>query len=89
MEIRSIEAMVEALNDAKVRYLIVGGLAVNAYGYERLTIAVDLVIGLQPSNIIRGIEVLKEIGYQLSIPITPEQFASSTLRETWRKAYSF
>jgi len=55
MEVRSIEAIVAALSSAKVEYLIVGGLAVNAYGYERLTRDVDLVIGLQPDNIIRGL----------------------------------
>ena len=37
MEVRSIEAIVRALNAAQVQYLIVGGLAVNAHGYERLT----------------------------------------------------
>ena len=37
MEVRSIEAIIAALDSAKVEYLIVGGLAVNAHGYERLT----------------------------------------------------
>jgi hypothetical protein len=35
METRSIEAIVRALEAASVRYLIVGGLAVNAHGYSR------------------------------------------------------
>jgi hypothetical protein len=34
-----------ALNHAQVKYLIVGGLAVHAYGYERLTRDVDMVMG--------------------------------------------
>ncbi len=46
MEVRSVEVIVQALNTANVQYLIVGGLAVNAHGYERLTRDVDLVIGL-------------------------------------------
>jgi hypothetical protein len=33
MEVRSIETIVRALNEAGVQYLIVGGLAVNAHGY--------------------------------------------------------
>lgn len=55
MEVRSIETIVKALNDAAVQYLVVGGLAVNAHGYERLTVDVDLVVGLQPENIVRAI----------------------------------
>jgi hypothetical protein len=84
MEVRSIEAIVRALNEAKVRYLIVGGLAVNAYGYERLTRDLDLVIGLEPENILRGIRALLSIGYAPAIPVTPEEFADSANRETWR-----
>lgn len=85
MELRSIEAIVSALNAAQVQYLIVGGLAVNAHGYERTTHDVDLVIGLQRDNIIRGLRALIGIGYQTAVPVTPEQFASSELRETWRR----
>ena len=43
MELRSIEAVVGALHAAGVRYLIVGGLAVLAHGYQRTT--VDLIFG--------------------------------------------
>ncbi len=84
MEFRSVEAIVRALNTAQVRYLIVGGVAVNAHGYERLTRDVDLVIGLEPENIIRGLRALRELGYHMSIPITPEQFADASNREVWR-----
>ena len=84
MEVRSVEAIVTALNEARVKYLIVGGLAVIAHGYERLTKDVDLVIALEPSNISRGLHALLAIGYSISIPVTPEQFADAALREKWR-----
>ena len=85
MEIRSVEAIVKALNDAAVKYLIVGGVAVVAHGYERLTKNVDIVIGLERENIIRGLRSLMGIGYHLRIPVTPEQFADPQLREQWRR----
>ena len=85
MEVRSVEAIVRALNAAEVEYLIVGGLAVNAHGYERLTQDVDLVIKLAPHNIVRGLRALDHIGYRMPIPVTPEQFADASNRETWRK----
>jgi len=84
MEVRSVEAIVRALNTADVQYLIVSGLAVNAHGYERLTQDVDLVIRLAPHNVVRGLRALDEIGYCVPIPITPEQFADASNRETWR-----
>jgi hypothetical protein len=85
MEVRSVEAIVQVLNGAEVRYLIVGGLAVNFYGYERLTRDIDLVIGLEPDNIIRGLRALEGIGYRASIPITPEEFSEPERRNTWRE----
>jgi hypothetical protein len=85
MEVRSVETIVKTLNGAKVQYLIVGGLAVVAHGYERLTVDVDVVIGLERENIIRAFHALQTIGYQMSIPVTPEKFANAELRESWRK----
>jgi hypothetical protein len=68
MEVRSIEAIVRALNGAGVEYLIVGGLAVNAHGYERFTKDVDLVIGLERENIIRGLHALLGIALSFADP---------------------
>lgn len=85
MEARSIEAIVKALNDAEVKYLIVGGLAVVAHGYERLTVDVDIVIGLERENITRGLHALYAAGWRMVIPVTPEDFANPKLRESWRK----
>jgi hypothetical protein len=85
MEVRSVEAIAHALQEAQVRYLIVGGLAVNAHGFERLTRDVDLVIQLVPDNIIRGLRALMAIGYHLGIPVTPEEFADRNKREGWRQ----
>ena len=85
MEVRSIEIIVKALNGARVKYLIVGGVAVVAHGYERLTKDLDLVIGLERANILRGLRTLMAVGYHMRIPVTPEQFADPALREQWRR----
>ncbi|OQX00600.1 MAG: hypothetical protein BWK80_61525 [Desulfobacteraceae bacterium IS3] len=85
MEVRSIEAIVRALQEARVRYLVVGGLAVNAHGYERFTSDIDLVIGLKPQNVIRGLKALMSVGYHTSIPVSPEAFADADQREAWRR----
>lgn len=85
MEVRSIEAIVRALNAADVRYLIVGGLAVNAHGFARMTRDVDLVIELEPSNTQRCLRALIGAGYRLMIPEEPAAFADAATRESWRR----
>ncbi|MGI9087275.1 MAG: nucleotidyl transferase AbiEii/AbiGii toxin family protein [Chthoniobacterales bacterium] len=85
MEVRSVEAIVRALNEAKVQYLIVGGLAVNAHGFVRLTRDVDIVLGLDPANAALGLNTLLAIGYRMAIPAKPEAFADAETRDRWRR----
>ncbi len=84
MKLQSLEEIFRKLNGAGVRYLVVGGLAVNAHGYQRLTNDLDLVIQLQRDNILAAFRALATLGYQTSVPITAEQFASAENRETWK-----
>jgi len=84
MELQGVETIFEALNDAGVEYLVVGGLAVNAHGYVRMTMDVDLVIGLEPENILAGLRALEDAGFRPSIPVTHKQFADPANRERWR-----
>jgi len=46
METGSVAAIVAALNQHRVRYLVVGGLAVVAHGCLRFTAAVDLMLSM-------------------------------------------
>lgn len=68
MKLASLEAIVRALNEGNVRYLIAGGLAVNAHGYVRFTQDVDLVIALDSANIVRAFEMLAKLGYRPAVP---------------------
>lgn len=83
MRLGSFEAIVRALNEAGVRYLVAGGLAVNAHGYLRFTKDADLVVQLIPENVQRAFAALDALGYRPMVPITAEQFANASLRETW------
>lgn len=83
MKLASLEALARSLNEGNVRYLIAGGLAVNAHGYIRFTQDVDLVIALDTTNIARAFEMLAKLGYKPAVPITAGQFADSELRQQW------
>ncbi|CUS36599.1 hypothetical protein [Candidatus Nitrospira nitrificans] len=58
MKLTSFEAIVRALNDAGIRYLVVGGLAVNAHGYLRFTKDADFVIQLIPDKFGSSVSLL-------------------------------
>ncbi len=83
MRLTSFEAVAGALESATVRYLVAGGLAVNAHGFLRFTKDVDLVIQLHADNLQRALSALQELGYRPAIPVTLEQFADPVQRATW------
>jgi len=83
MKLASVEAIFRALNDAGVRYLVAGGLAVNAHGYLRYTKDVDFVLHLVPDNIKRAFSALGRLGYKPNVPVNAEQFADTELRQSW------
>lgn len=85
MELSALQAIARHLNDAKVRYIIVGGMAVVAHGYGRMTFDVDMVIKLDRQNILHAFSALAKAGYRPRVPITPEQFADASVREVWIK----
>jgi len=70
MKLASFEALVRALQAAGVRYLVAGGLAVNAHGYIRFTKNVDLVVQLVPDNIESAFVALGKLGCRPTVPIS-------------------
>ncbi|OGQ77946.1 MAG: hypothetical protein A3F90_18970 [Deltaproteobacteria bacterium RIFCSPLOWO2_12_FULL_60_19] len=83
MKLRAFEAVAQALHDAQVRYLVAGGLAVNAHGYLRFTADMDFVIALDARNILRTFGALSKVGYRPTVPIRAEQFADANQRQRW------
>lgn len=83
MKVSSLEAILSVLNEADTRYLIVGGLAVAAHGYGRLTFDLDLVIQLEPDNVKRALGALESLGYTPLVPVTALDFADAAIRESW------
>ena len=80
VERRSVETIVRALNEAGVRYLIAGGLAVVAHGFVRFTADVDMVLDLDAENVRRAVSALSSLGYRPRAPVPLERFAEAQER---------
>jgi predicted nucleotidyltransferase len=78
-----IEAILKALNDENVRYLVVGGLAVVLHGHLRTTMDLDLVIHLEPENLRNALGALERLGYHPVAPVPILDFADPAKRERW------
>lgn len=75
----------KALNKAKVKYVVAGGVAVVLHGYERLTKDLDLIVLLKKDNLNKFYEALKKAGYNPRVPVTKEQFMNAKERKRWKK----
>lgn len=62
------ENEIRALNRNKVKYLVVGGVAVNLYGLHRLTRDLDLMVDLSESHFDKFIKVLGKLKYKTVVP---------------------
>jgi hypothetical protein len=51
------------LNSREVEYLVVGGYAVNYYGYARATADLDVWIGITPENAEAAASVVRAFGF--------------------------
>lgn len=71
------------LNEAEVRYVIVGGLATVLHGHTRLTLDIDLVVDLEPDEAKKAIQALTDFGFESRLPVPAMEFADPSRREQW------
>jgi hypothetical protein len=79
----TIEAILAALNEAGVRYLVVGGVAVVLHGELRITADLDLVVQLDFDNASRTMTTLERLGFRPRAPVTGTAFADASVRKSW------
>ncbi len=62
-----LRLLLERLREADVDFILVGGLAVNAWGYLRATRDIDLVPDQSPANLARLDQLLVELGGKVEV----------------------
>jgi hypothetical protein len=72
-------------NKKGIKYIVVGGLAVNLYGIPRMTYDIDLLLDLENKNLIKFLKLLKKWGFKPKVPVRITDFARKDKREEWIK----
>lgn len=83
MKLSTLETVFNVLNQANVKYLVAGGIAVNAHGYQRLTADLDLVIQLNSTNIKNALDSFKKLSYSPIVPVDIHDFTDIKKRKDW------
>ena len=74
---KDFKEFIALLNEHKVKYLVVGGYAVNFHGYPRYTKDIDLWIWLNKRNAQKMMKVLKDFGFE-GIGLMEEDFMNTS-----------
>ncbi len=72
-----------ALNAERVKYLVVGGIAVILYGVNRFTWDVDVAVELTMDNLARLVGALERIGFVPGVPVPVQGLADPQTRRMW------
>ena len=80
-----IAELLKSLSEARVGYVLVGGLAVQLHGYLRSTFDIDLVLAMNDENLARFIDVAKRCGMKPVIPVDIDALRDARQIEQWHR----
>jgi len=86
--------ILRAFQKEKVKYVLVGGIAVNLLGSLRSTADMDILVEMSNGNLRKVVSILKRKGYCVKQPIDPMGIANEKIRNDWihnkhMKAFNF
>ena len=73
----------EALHKSGVKYLVIGGIAVNLHGYDRLTGDIDILMSFSPENVDKFISFAEGLGFKPKTPVSIKDLADGDKRRLW------
>jgi hypothetical protein len=78
------ERIFRELNNKQIRYLVIGGVAVNIHGYARATGDLDIVISFAEENLDRFVALMQELGFKPTIPVKIEDLCDPEKVGKWK-----
>ena len=79
------EEILRAFQKQKVKYVLVGGIAVNLLGSLRSTADLDILVEMSDNNLKKIVNIMKKYGYRVKQPVDPIKIADKKTRENWIK----
>lgn len=72
-------------NKHKIKYIVVGGMAINLHGIPRMTYDLDFLLLLKDSNLKKFLSLMKKWGFKPKAPVNIMDFANKDKRLEWIK----
>lgn len=79
------ERIFKSLNANRIKYLVIGGIAVNLHGFQRVTGDLDIMISLDTRNVRKFVDLVKFLRWRPRAPVEVEEFSDPKNRRIWIK----
>lgn len=88
------EDVFRKLQEKKIEYVLIGGIAVNLWGIERATGDIDVALAMDSTNVLNFVQAMKELGMVPKVPVDPKELADPEKLAEWKetknmKVFSF
>ncbi len=88
------EEILREFQKEKIKYILVGGIALNLLGVERATHDMDILVEMTDDNLAKVVSILGNKGYKVKQPVDPMGIADKKIRADWiynknMKAFNF
>lgn len=72
-----------ALDRENIRYVLIGGLALNIHGVERATMDIDLMLAMDTENLEAFSRAAESLGMTPVLPVSMKDFADPSTLQRW------
>lgn len=79
------EKVFRSFNREGIKYIVVGGIALNLHGVPRATADLDLMVVLENENLEKIAAVFGEMGFKPRLPVKVEEFCDPRNLEKWNR----
>ena len=79
------EEVLSEFQRRRVKYVLVGGIAMNLLGSLRTTADLDILVEMSDENLAKIVKILKKQGYHVRQPVDPMKIADPKIRKDWIK----
>lgn len=79
------EEILKEFQKQKMKYVLVGGIAINLLGSVRGTTDLDILVEMSNENLAKVVKILTKKGYRVKQPVDPMGIADDKIRKDWIK----
>lgn len=81
----NVASLLQGLDEAHIRYVLVGGFALQLHGFQRATYDIYIALAMDEDNLSRFIEVALRLSLIPVMPVPLDSLKNAALIDQWHR----